>query len=334
MNQAPATLPGAAPAVGLKPAQIALWGVGGAVAIAWPLVFTMPFPQHLGIMILLYAALGQAWNVLGGFAGQVSFGHAVFFGIGAYTSVLLQLKWNVTPWIGMLVGGLIAVLVGAVIGKILFRMSGHYFAIATIAINETVATVVSQWEAVGGAVGLTLPMLEPSIVHFQWISKVPYYYIALGLTVVAFGAARLLERSRAGYYFRAIKADQSASRALGIDIARYKLLALSVSAFLTALCGSFLAHYVLFVDPTSVFAVRISILISLIAVLGGAGSYWGPLLGAMVLIPLSEYTRVWFGGSGKALDLLIYGALIMLIAVYQPTGLWGLVRRLRRKGAG
>jgi branched-chain amino acid transport system permease protein len=308
----------------------------GVAVLAFPLVFVRPFPRHVMIMIFLYGALATAWNILAGYCGQISLGHAVYFGLGAYASTLLVREAALTPWLGMLAGAALAVIVSQAIGYPVFRLRGHYFAIATIGFGEIVQTIVLNWDRVGGARGLFVPIKRPdSLLNFQLHeSKAYYYYIALGLLGLALGATRWIERSRRGYYFRAIREDQDAAASLGVPVAREKHAAMAVSAALTALGGTFWAQYVLFIDPESVFPLSLSILICLVAVLGGVGSLWGPLLGAAVLVPLSEGTRVLLGGTGKALDLVIYGALIMLIAVFQPAGLIGLGRELRRRLAG
>jgi len=313
----------------------AIVGLLLAAVVAFPLAFTQPFPRHVMIMIFLYGALATAWNVLAGYCGQISLGHAVYFGIGAYTSTLLVREVVLTPWLGMVAGAVLAVLVSQLIGYPCFRLRGHYFAIATIGFGEIVQTAVLNWDRVGAARGLFIPIKRPdSLLNFQFHqSKAFYYYIALGLLVLALGATWWIERSRRGYYFRAIKEDQDAAASLGVPVAREKQAAMAASAALTALGGTFWAQYVLFIDPESVFPLSLSILICLVAVLGGVGSLWGPLLGAAVLVPLSEGTRVLLGGTGKALDLMIYGALIMLIAVFQPAGVIGLVRQLGRRRA-
>lgn len=299
--------------------------------LAFPLVFVNPFPRHVMIMIFLYGALATAWNILAGYCGQISLGNAVYFGIGAYTSTLLTREAALTPWLGMIAGAALAVAVSQAIGYPVFRLRGHYFAIATIGFGEIVQTLVINWDWAGGARGLFVPIKRPdSLLNFQFHeTKAAYYYIALGLLALALGATRWLERSRRGYVFRAIREDQDAAASLGVHVAREKHAAMAVSAALTALGGTFWAQYVLFIDPESVFPLSLSILICLVAVLGGVGSLWGPVLGAAILVPLSEGTRVMLGGTGKALDLVIYGALIMLIAVFQPSGLIGLARRFR-----
>lgn len=307
-----------------------------AALVAFPLVFTKPFPRHVMIMIFLYAMLAQAWNVLAGYCGQISLGHAVFFGAGAYTSTVLVTRFGVTPWAGMLAGALLAVLLSQAIGYPVFRLRGHYFAIATIAVGEIVQTLVISWDWVGGARGLFVPIVRPdSFRSFQFHqSKQTYYYIALGLLLLALVITRRMEGSRTGYYFRAIREDQDAAASLGIPVARYKQRAMALSAGLTALGGTFYAQYILFIDPESVLPLSLSILICLVAVLGGVGTLWGPLIGAAILIPLGEWTRVALGGTGKAIDLLVYGALIMLVSVIQPGGIMALAQRSGRRTGG
>jgi branched-chain amino acid transport system permease protein len=301
--------------------------------VAFPLLVTLPFPRHVMIMIFLYATLAQAWNLLAGYCGQISLGHAVFFGAGAYTSSVLARELALTPWLGMLAGALVAVVLSQCIGYPVFRLRGHYFAIATIAVGEIVQTLVINWDWLGGARGLFVPIRRPdSLWNFQFHeSKQMYYWIALGFLLLALGITRRIEGSRTGYYFRAIREDQEAAASLGIPVASYKLRAMGISAALTALGGTFYAQYILFIDPESVFPLSLSILVCLVAVLGGVGTLWGPLLGAAILVPLSEGTRVWLGGTGKALDLLVFGALIVAVSVIQPGGLTALAQRGRRR---
>ena len=301
----------------------------------FPAVFTLPFPRHVLIMIFLYSALATAWNIIAGYCGQISLGQAVFFGIGAYTSSVLFKETGLTPWAGMLAGVVLAVVMSQVMGYPVFKLRGHYFAIATIAVGEIVQALVVNWDWIGGARGVFVPIRRPdSFVNFQFHqSKAFYYYIALGLLLLALGVTRLIERSRRGYYFRAIREDQDAAAALGVNVAREKLWALAISAALTAMGGTFYAQYLLFIDPESVFPLTLSILICLVAVLGGVGTLWGPVLGAVVLVPLQEGTRVLLGGTGKAIDLLLYGALIIVIAIVQPGGLMAFFARSRTAGS-
>jgi branched-chain amino acid transport system permease protein len=302
-------------------------------ALAFPIVYRLPHPRDLAIRVLLYAMLAQAWNILAGYCGQISLGHAVFFGTGAYTSTVLQVTWGVNPWLGLPAGIATAVALSLVIGYPCFRLRGHYFAIATIAIGEIVQTLAINWDFIGGARGLSLPFRKDSLLAFQFqTSKYPYYYIILTLFALCMLVSWRIERTRLGYYFRAIRDDPEAAQSVGISIRRYKLIAMAISAAFVAAGGSFYAQYVLYLDPDSVFPLSLSILICCLAVVGGTGTLWGPLVGAALMVPLSEYTRIHFGGTGGAVDLLIYGGLLTSVAVFQPAGLVGLVRRWWRRG--
>jgi len=329
----PATTPGPAAAPRLRLS----WGavVPGLLllaALAFPVLFRLPYHRDVVIKLYLYAMLAQAWNILAGYCGQVSLGHAVFFGTGAYASSVLQTAWGGNPWVGLAVGVVIAVALSQVIGYPCFRLRGHYFAIATIAVGEIVHTLAINWEFIGGARGLTLPIRPDALADFQFATaKYPYYYIILSLLILCLLVSWRIERTRLGYYLRAIKEDADAAQSVGVPITKYKLIAMAVSAAFVAAGGTFYAQYVLYIDPDSVLPLNLSILICVLAVIGGVGTLWGPLVGAAVLIPLSEFTRVKFGGTGSAVDLLVYGALLTLVAVFQPTGLVGLVQRLRRR---
>jgi len=308
----------------------------GLIALLPPLVTSNTLNNFL-VFTLIVTLAAQGWNILGGYGGQYSFGHAAFFGTGAYTSTLLfQQDWLgvwASPWVGMALGALLAALLSQIIGYPVFRLRGHYFAIATIAVGEIVQTIVINWDAVGGARGLFVPIKRPdSLANFQFHEgKQTYYYIALALLVLAIGVSRGIVRSRTGFYFRAIREDQDAAAALGIPVARYKQRAMAISAALTALGGTFYAQYVFFIDPESVLPLSLSILVCLVAVLGGVGTLWGPILGAAILVPLGEVTRVQLGGTGKALDLVIYGLLIMIVSVVQPGGIMALLQRGSRR---
>ena len=318
------------------PRQVWVVGVFLLLLLVYPLVVTNRYWMNLMITTFMFVALGQAWNWVGGYAGQISFGHAAFFGLGAYTSTILLTKMGVNPWLGMLAGGLVAIAIAFLIGWPVFRLQGHYFAIATIALGEILRIGFDNWEWVGGASGIELPIMESSFRNFQFFSKTPYYFIALALAILTYAITWWMTHSKVGYYLRAIREDQDAARSLGVNPIKYKYIALMLSAMITAFVGTFYAQYILFIDPASTMALDLSILISLVAVLGGAGSFWGPLLGAFILIPINELTRSFLGGGGRAYNLIIYGALIIAIAVWQPGGLWELLetwRKKRRAGA-
>lgn len=300
--------------------------------ILFPLVFQKPFPQHVMILVFMFGMMAVAWNIMGGYAGMFSFGQVAFFGIGAYTSSFLLITYHINPWLGLVVGGLIAALVAAAIGYPCSNLRGHYFAIASIAFGEIVRTHFNNWKLVGAAEGMTLPMLEESFENFMFhSSKLPYYYIMLAFLIISLVVCYIVATSKMGYYFRAIKESHDVAKVLGINVVWYRLIAIMISAFLTAMVGTFYAQYVLYLDPESVLILPISIQIVLISMLGGAGSIMGPVIGAAILMPVSEITRVMLGHKGTGIDMIIYGALITLISVYQPKGVWGLFSNIGKR---
>jgi branched-chain amino acid transport system permease protein len=302
-----------------------------ALSLGVPLVFNSPSHQNFLILVVLLAQSGVAWNIVGGYAGQVSLGHAAFFGIGAYASSLLLIRYGINPWLGMLCGGVLAALISLPIGWACFRLKGHYFAMATIAVAEIVQIVFTNWEFAGAAVGLTLPMDQEGWAHFVFSSKLPYYYIALGLLAVTLGVGLAIERSYLGYYFRAIKDEPDAARSLGVNLRRYKLVALAMSSFLTALGGSLYAQKELYIDPASTLSTGLSIKMALAAILGGVGNLFGPVVGSLVLTGIEQVSRTAFGASGRGTDLIIYALLIIVIAVYYPSGVMGWISDWRNR---
>jgi len=278
---------------------------------------------NLAILVLMAAQLGVAWNIVGGYAGQVSLGHAAFYGLGAYTSTLLLIKFGVNPWIGTLAGGAVAAALSLAFGWSCFRLKGHYFAMATIAVAELVQIFFTEWEWGGGAVGLNVPMDKTGWAWMSFATKLPYYWLALGLLLVTLAVNLWIERSWLGFYFRAIKDEPDAARSIGVNIAPYKQIALSISAFFTAIGGSLYAQKELYVDPNSVLSTALSIKMALVSILGGVGTLFGPVIGAVVLTSIEEFSRIVFGGTGSGIDIIIYASLIIAVAVFYPTGIVG-----------
>ena len=314
----------------VTPGRRAVYGVVASGLVVFPLVFDSSFLHHVMIIFFMYALMAQSWNVLAGFCGQISLGHAAFFGIGAYSTGYLYFAYQLSPWIGLLVGVVLAMLMAIAIGIPTFRLRGHYFAIATLLIGEGVQIFFQRWELVGAASGIFLPIVrEQPWLSFQFHgTKLPYYYIILAFLALATFVVWRLDRSRIGFYFRAIRDEPEAASSLGVNVTLYKSFAFMISAGLMSMAGAFYCQYVLVIDPETVFSLSMSILVVLMAVMGGAGTLWGPIIGAAVLVPLSEVTRVYFGGTGGSLDLMIYGALIVLICIFKPEGLVGVVKVL------
>jgi branched-chain amino acid transport system permease protein len=307
--------------------------VAAAVACL-PLVVKDVYIQNMLVLTLMYAALSQSWNILSGYCGQISLGHALYFGIGAYATLLLFTKFGVLPWFGMIAGGFVAALVAAAVGYPCFRLKGHYFVIATIVIAEAGLLLVLNWDYAGAAMGIEIPVRGDSWAKFQFArSKLPYFYFALALAFVAWLVTWKIEDSRWGYWWRAVKDNAEAAESLGVVVFRSKMAAAAVSAFLTAVGGGFYGQFVSYIDPESVMSFQFSLLMALPAVLGGIGTLWGPAVGAAILIPITEVTRSYAGGTGKGFDLIVYGLLVMGIALGRPEGIVGALTARKRAQA-
>jgi branched-chain amino acid transport system permease protein len=303
---------------------------GVVMLVLLPLVISASFHLHVLIMVLLFATLAQAWNLLGGYAGQLSFGHSVFFGLGAYTTAVLLSRYGILPWIGAPAGAILAAAVSLAIGTPTFRLRRHFFALATLALGEIVRITFLNWGYVGAAIGLYLPLqYRNQLAYLMWDSKRPYYYLALALLALAMTVVALVDRTRMGIYLKALNQDEEAARAIGIPTLRYKQWAMGISAAFAALAGAVYAQYVLYIDPYNVLTSRISLLVVVIALLGGRGTLWGPVLGSAFIILLSEYSRSALGYLGEGYDFILFGLLIMLVSLYEPRGLAGLLHRAR-----
>ncbi len=306
-------------------------------------VTLLVLPQFLGsylltvfIFIFFYAYLGQAWNIIGGYGGQISLGHAAFVGVGAYTSTYLAMTYHVSPWVGMFIGGGVAALLGAIIGYLGFRfgLRGFYFILLTVAVAEICRLVVAHTEVLGGALGLFLTFTGDPW-QFQFSDNRYYYYIALGLMLGATGIVAAIERGRLGAYLAAIREDEDASEALGVDTFRTKLVAIVVSAFLTGVGGTFYANYLFSLQPNTAFGIPFSVEIILRPLVGGAGTLLGPVLGSFILSPLAEVSRIYFARGGwSGTHLVVYGLLLIAVVLFVPRGAYPhLARALARRRA-
>ncbi|MBA2608081.1 MAG: branched-chain amino acid ABC transporter permease [Actinobacteria bacterium] len=302
-----------------------------ALVAALPIIVHDVYLQNVLILTLMFAALSQSWNILGGYCGQISLGNALYFGIGAYVTSMLFVGFSITPWLGLGLGGVLAAVLAVVLGYPCFRLKGHYFSIATIVIAEIGLLLVHNWDYAGAALGIQWPVGQDGWTTLQFArNKIPYFYLALGLFVVTWFVTFFIEGSRWGYWWRAVRDNPEAARSLGVEVFRSKIAAAAVSAFFTAVGGGFYAAFVGYIDPDSVMSFRFSLLFALPAVLGGIGTLWGPAVGAAVLIPLTEILRSYAGGSGNGLDLIIYGGLVMLVALAKPDGLLSLFQLMGR----
>ena len=314
------------------------WGVVAAVAVllalpAFPALFGS-YAVTLFTLIFFYGFLGQAWNIVGGYAGQLSAGHAAFVGVGAYTAALLSVERGVTPWIGMFVGGALAALLGTVVGYLGFRfgLRGFYFVLLTAAVAEICRIVASNAEAVGGAVGYYITFTGDAR-QFQFQDARAYYYLALALMLLATTIVAWLERRRFGVYLVAIREDETACEAAGVDTLRYTMLAMVLSSFLTGVGGTFYAFYLFSLQPGTVFGIPLSVDIIIRPVVGGAGTVLGPILGSFILSPLAELARYYFAQGGwHGAHLIAYGLLLIGVVLFLPEGAYPrLARGLRRR---
>jgi branched-chain amino acid transport system permease protein len=299
-----------------------------ACLLVYPLIFSGPFYLDIGVTFLLAAISASAWNIVGGYAGQVSVGHSMFFGFGAYASLLVYTLWGWPPMFGIPLGIALSVVLAIVIGVPTFRLTGHYFSMATIAVAELIRIFFSTWDLVGAAIGLQGPAVARGWWDLTFRSEVPYYYIFLMVLAVLLVVTWALERRRFGYYLHAIKSGERASRSLGVPVQQVKIQALVISAVFTSLAGSLYSLKTGFIDPESGFGILVSVQMVIIAALGGAGTLYGPLVGALILIPLQTATNTWFGGGGSGLTYILYGGIIVLIARFEPGGLHELWRRI------
>lgn len=311
----------------MKWAPVAL----AAALLVYPLALPDAFYLDVGVTFLLAAISASAWNIIGGYAGQVSVGHGMFFGVGAYAPLLVYNLWGAPPIVGVPLGIVLSLVLAVAVGMPTFRLQGHYFSMATIAVAELIRILVGTWALVGAAIGLQGPAVGRGWWDLTFRGELPYYYVFLGVLALLLLIVAQVERSRFGYYLRAIKSGERAARSLGVPVRRIKLYALMLSAAFTAVAGSLYAIKTGFIDPESGFGLLVSVQMVIVAALGGAGTLYGPLVGALVLIPLQTVANNWLGGGGTGLTYIVYGGIIVLLARFEPGGLHELWRALQPK---
>jgi branched-chain amino acid transport system permease protein len=280
---------------------------------------------------LLFAAMAQAWNIVGGLANQTSLGHAAFFGIGAYTSTVLLLKFGISPWLGMLAGGALGGVAALVIAVPTMRLQGHYFALATLAFGEVMRVIANVWTSLtGGPGGLSVPFVPPSFAAYSFKLLRPHAYIALVALIAVTVIFEIIRRGAMGYRLRAIKENAPAAEVIGIDTTKVKLQAAVISGVLVAMLGTLYAQIAVFFDPDTVFGIAsISIRIALIAIIGGVGTAAGPILGAFFIIPLEEIMNAWLSSRAAGLSQLVFGIILIGVILWQPRGFITVIDALR-----
>ena len=317
----------------LKPVPWALHLGVLTVAILFPFVFPSNFMVNFGVMALFYAFIGQSWNISGGFAGQLSFGHVAFFGVGAYASTIVQLRLGWSPWLGLPAAALAGALVGGVIGVLSFRagLKGSYFALITLAFAEVLRIVTNSVSFTGGGLGMLIPM-KASAANFQFAERSGFYFLILLMAALSVALAEWLRRSRFGAQLTAIRENEDSAKALGIDVFREKVKVMLLSGAIGGMGGCFFAQYFLYIDPLVVFGVDKSVEMLLVSMIGGAGTVYGPLVGALLLASISDITRVLTQIQG--LSLVLYGGLLVVIIAYLPNGLIDLFKRRSKPTGG
>jgi branched-chain amino acid transport system permease protein len=295
-----------------------------------PLVVDDAFLLDSLVLILVWGAAAGAWNIAGGYAGQISLGHSAFFGLGAYAAALCGARWNISPWYGVLIGAGLAAGTGTIIGFLANRLRGPYFVIATIAVSQVLLLGAARWRGfTAGSEGIPVPF-RPGFWTLGIADKRVWVWIVLALALAVYLVQVYLERSRRGFQLAAVREDEDAALSLGVAARRLKVVAIAVSAAFTAVCGAFWAQYVGFVDPVYVFSIDLSVRFSLAAVVGGLGTALGPFLGAVLVTTVETWLRAEFGGLGShliGLYLILYGSALILIVRYAPQGLMGLFQK-------
>jgi branched-chain amino acid transport system permease protein len=303
-----------------------------AFLLVLPVFLESAFYIQVLIMVIFFAYITACWNIISGYAGQLSIGNAAFMMIGAYTSTLLFTKLGITPWIGMLAGGVLAALASFIIGYPTFRLRGAYFSIATIVWAEGLRKILENTEKIGqlnigGAEGITLPLLHDGAFYYQFIDKTYYYYIILFLMFLVIYLTYRIDRSKMGYYLTALREDEDAAQALSINVRKYKLWAFMISAFFTALAGTFYAQLMLYIEPNGVGGLPLSIEMLLLGVIGGRGTIMGPILGAFLLVPIREMARTYIGTTYLGAHLVIYGLIMVIVILFLPHGIEGPIKK-------
>ena len=311
------------------------WAVAAVALALVPLWVQSPYALHIFILLFLAIALGESWNIIGGFAGQYSVGHSAWYGLGAYGAFILLQRKAIAPWFGVWVAIAAAVIIAVAVGWITFRLRGPYFVLASIAVAEIIRLAALNWkELTNGAEGILAADVPPlrlgGTVITDWNSKIPYFYMGLAMALFCIAVNFLVKRSKLGYYLQAICEDQDAAHSLGIPLTLSKNTGLAISAACTALAGGFAALYIGFIEPQGVFGIEVSIQMVLTCIIGGIGTVAGPVIGAVVVVLLSEALRA----SLSSAHLLVYGVLVIIVILTMPDGFVGFIaQRLRRKAA-
>lgn len=302
------------------------WIVFLIVVFTAPLYLGNDYNVRLAILVCLLGGASLGWNLLGGFANQISLGHITFFGIGMYTVAIFQTTLHLSPWLAIPVAVVLSVGVAVLIGWPSFRLSGHYFALATLALLPVSELIASGWESLtGGARGMSVPILESSLSTLQFDTPTPFFYVAAVFLVLVLVVARIVRYSTLGMRLFAIRSNPDAATLAGVNQFRSKMITLVISATIVAIAGSLYGAFLQYVDPRTAFSWDTTLNLVLFAIVGGLQFWWGPLLGAVILIPVNEYASLQLSGNLGALGQLVYGVILLVLIIYQPRGLGDLL---------
>jgi branched-chain amino acid transport system permease protein len=298
-----------------------------------PILVSSPYMLNIIIAVVIYAYIGVSWNITGGFAGQLLFGHISFFGLGAYTTLVLLNVYGISPWIGIPLAAIPATLFGLFVAFVSLRygLRVDYFALFTIAMMVLLRIIFGRWEFVGAAMGKWIEFRGESFINMAFVSKLPYLYISLFLLLVAVVISYIIYRSKLGTYLIAIREDEDSASALGVNIAAYKTYALLITAALHGIGGGFYAVFTTFIQPILIFGLQLNVELLVAPVIGGRGTLIGPVVGAIVNKPIAELTRGWFAGGQSGTTLIIYGAFLVIFILFIPQGIEGYLRKIYLK---
>jgi branched-chain amino acid transport system permease protein len=303
------------------------------IVFIFPWIVTSAYGRAVMIKFLLFALFGLGWNLIGGYGGQVDLGQAKNVGFGAYATALMIVWWKIPFWVTIPVGMFFAVLESFAVAYPMFRLKGHYFAIATLCVALVWKELFIFWDWTGGARGVEIPIRTGvDFAYMQFNSAIYYHYFILFLFLTQLLFMNWFRKSKMGYWVQAVRDNEEAAASLGINVTNTKVKAYCIAAALGAVGGSFMAVYYLYIDPDAVMPLDLSILIAMTVMVGGAGSIWGPIIGAAILIPLDMYLGAWLGAQKRlGIDFMIYAMIMMVIAAKEPRGIWGIIERVRKK---
>lgn len=297
-----------------------------------PFVIKSNYLLSIIVQIFMFAAMASAWNIIGGFGRQISWAHASFFAIGAYTGMLAFKYLSLSPWVSIFIGMVVAVAFAFIMGAPSFKLRGTYFSLATIACGQIVRELLVYFSKfTGGNNGVVIPSKYKGVAVMRWDSEIPYYYIFLALLIIVLVIVIRIDKGRLGYYLKAIREDQEAAESLGIRCSKIKMYALIISAACMAGIGTFYAFKMAFIDPTMVGSFDLAVKIGVIAIIGGIGTIWGPVIGAIVIIPLMEACNAFLPATWSGASLALYGLILMLIVIFRPDGFWSIILSVKEK---